>query len=111
MTWEGGAVPVMYDDLEDGDARLDPAIVAGGLQQASYRGGTALMLAPAPASTPVLRGPAARFVAANTPNRIQIRVSPPQRRARVAPPTFEWAVAVGAGLLSAVVIGAVAALI
>jgi len=113
-----GAVPRVYDDFDDGDTRLDPAALVGGLEgHVSYRGGTALMPAamapmPVPMPMPMPQGPAARFVAANTPGRVQIRVSPrPRSGASAKPTSVEWAVAVAAGLLAAVGIGALAALI
>ena len=65
-----------------------------------------------PAVTPVLQGPAARFVAAHTPRRVLIRVTPDARpRTAPKPTAIEWAVAVGTGLVAAVGIGVVAALI
>lgn len=112
MASGSGAVPRIYDDFDDEDTRLDPAALVGGLQgHGSYRGGTALMPA-AMMPMPMLQGPAARFVAANTPGRVQIRVNPqPPSRASAKPASVQWAVAVAAGLLAAVGIGALAALI
>lgn len=116
MSSGSGAVPRIYDDFDDEDTRLDPAALIGGLPgHGAYRGGTALMPAammPMPMPMPTLQGPAARFVAANTPGSVQIRVSPqPRSHASAKPASFEWGVAVAAGLLAAVGIGALAALL
>jgi hypothetical protein len=110
MTSGSGAIPrIYYDDLDDSDTRLNPDVLAGLQGNVSYRGGTALMPA---AVAPVLQGPAARFVAAHTPHRVQIRVTPEARKRTDPKPTVvEWAVAVGAGLVAAIGIGVVAALI
>lgn len=127
MAFETGAVPRVYDDVDEGDTRLDPGILSGAPSDGSYRGGTVLMpaaIAPVLTSARMSATPAARYLAANAPQRIQIHIAnqpepstPEQVRApmrqgfRHQPSRVEWAVAIGAGLFAAIVIGAVAALV
>jgi hypothetical protein len=73
----------------------------------------AAAIAPMPMPMPRPRpSPVGRILAANAPNRVQIRVSPPAPvRAPAGPTVTEWVVAVGAGLTAAILIGVIAALV
>lgn len=104
-------VPRVYEDIEACDTRLDPAIGFGGMG-ASDTSSVAVVIRTTGASAGALQRPAARFVAVNTPRRIQIRViSPPRGRFRRIATPVEWAVAVAAGLMAAgACLGVVAAL-
>lgn len=104
-------VPRVYEDIEACDTRLDPAIGFGGMA-ASNTSQSAVVIRTTGASVGGLQGPAARFVAVNTPRRIRIMVvSPVVGRLHGAPTRVDWAVAVAAGLMAAgACLGVVAAL-
>ena len=115
-------IPRLYDDeFDDGDTRLDPrALLAGVAPTKGRQDATILMPAAATQGATVLMPaavpPAMAHIVANAPARVDIRVvepsSPSVGPASDIPATsVEWVVAITAGLVAAILIGVIAAVI